>query len=88
MTSRPETAYATTIDGPAAANRRVVRGVALDRVALLALDADRDVTGDGHPVQAARLVVVVVDGVVLGDAVVEQDQLAGDQRRAGRSPAG
>lgn len=52
-----------------------MRGVALDGVALLALDADRDVTGDGHPVQAARQAVVVVDGVVLGDAVVEEDEL-------------
>src|SRR4051812_35266509 len=54
---------------------RVVRRVPLDRVALLALDADGHVAGDGHAVQAAGEAVVVVDGVVLGDAVVEEDEL-------------
>jgi hypothetical protein len=44
-------------------------------VAVASVDADREVAGDGHSVEPARQVVVVVDRVVLGDPVVEQDQL-------------
>jgi hypothetical protein len=56
-------------------DRAVAGGVALDRVALAAVDADRDVAGHGDAVQPPGLVVVVPDRVVLGDPVIEQDQL-------------
>jgi uncharacterized protein YcaQ len=58
-------------------DRAVAGGVALDRVALAAVDADRDVAGHGDAVQPPGLVVVVADRVVLGDPVVEQHQLTG-----------
>ena len=57
-------------------DRGVVRGVALDGVALPAVDADGDVSGHGDAVQPPGRVVVVVDRVVLGNPVVEQDKLA------------
>jgi hypothetical protein len=55
--------------------------VALDDVAEGAVDSGGDVARDSHMVQQARQVAVVVGGVVLGDAVVEEDEVA---RRPGR----
>jgi hypothetical protein len=52
-------------------DRAVAGGVAPDRVALAAVDADGDVAGHGDAVQPTGFVIVVADGVVLGDPVVE-----------------
>src|SRR5690242_2476560 len=56
--------------------RRVVRGVvALDHVAVPAAHAGRGVARDRDAVEAAWLVAVVVRCVVLGDPVVEHDEV-------------
>ncbi|NUK62092.1 hypothetical protein HRW10_33560, partial [Streptomyces lunaelactis] len=57
--------------------------VALDDAAEFAVDTDRDIAGDRHPVQQTRQVAVVVRRVVLGAAVVEQDQVGQLAQRFG-----
>src|SRR5882757_8264328 len=52
-----------------------MRCVALDRITLSAVDPDWQVAGDSHPIEPARMVVVIRDTVMLGDAVVEEHQL-------------
>jgi hypothetical protein len=56
---------------------RIGRGVADDGAAVLAVDVDRDVAGQGDAVEPAVLVVVVGDGIVLGGPVVPDGQVAG-----------
>ena len=70
--------WVAPIGGSVEVDLRGVRGgVALAGVAALPVDPDGDVPGDGDAVRFPRGPVVVVDGAVLGDAVVEHDELAG-----------